>query len=51
MPGGEQKGQEIEKMMKENFPNLVMEINIQVQEAESLKQDGHKENHTTTHDN
>ena len=37
MPEGEQEEQEtgklFEKMMKENFPNLVKEIDIQVQEA------------------
>ena len=37
MPGGEEEEQEIEnlfeKLMKENFPNLVKEIDIQVQEA------------------
>ena len=36
---GEEKEQEIgnlfEKVMKENFPNLLKEIDIQVQEAES----------------
>ena len=52
---GEEKEQEIEnlfeKIMKENFPTLVMEIDIQVQEAESLKQFGTKENHTKTHHN
>ena len=52
MPEGEEKEQEIgnlsEKIVKENFPNLVKEIDIQVQEAESPKQDGHKEDHTKT---
>ena len=37
---GEEKEQEIEKLfekiMKEKFPNLVKEINIQVQEAQSV---------------
>ena len=37
MPEGEEEEQEIEnlfeKIMKENFPNLVKEIDIQVQEA------------------
>ena len=37
VPEGEEKEQEIgnlfEKIMKENFPNLVKEIDIQVQEA------------------
>ena len=40
MPGGEEKEQEIgnlfEKIMKENFPNLVKEIDMQVQEAQRL---------------
>ena len=39
LPEGEEKEQEIrsllKKIMKENFPNLVMEIDIQVQEAKS----------------
>ena len=47
MPEGEEKEQEIgnlsEKIIKENFPNLVKEIDMQVQEAESPKQDGYKE--------
>ena len=46
MPEGEEKEQEIgslfEKTVKENFPNLVKEIDIQVQEAQSPKQDGPK---------
>ena len=53
MPKGEE--QEIqnlsEKIMKENFINFVKEINIQVQETESPKQVGPKENHTKTHHN
>ena len=52
---GEKEEQEIEnlfeKIMKENFPNFVKEIDIQVQEAQSPKQDGHKEDHTKTHHN
>ena len=40
MPGGEEEEQEIEnlfeKLMKENFPNLVKEIDIQVQEAQRV---------------
>ena len=46
MMGGleeEEREQEIgnlfEKIMKENFPNLMKEIDIQVQEAQSPKQD------------
>ena len=39
MPGGEEKGQEIRnlygKKMKENFPNLVKEIDMQVHEIQS----------------
>ena len=52
---GKEKEQEtenlFEKTMKENFSNLVKEIDIQVQEAQSPKQDGHKEDHTKTHHN
>ena len=40
MPEGEEKEQEIgnllEKIMKENFPNLVKEIDMQVQEAQKV---------------
>ena len=40
MPEGEEEEQEIEnlfeKIMKENFSNLVMEIDIQVQEAQRV---------------
>ena len=40
MTKGEQKEQEIgnlfEKIMKENFPNLVKEIDMQVQEAQRV---------------
>ena len=39
VPEGEEKEQEIrklfEKIMKENFPNLVKEIDMKVQEAQS----------------
>ena len=34
--------------MKDNFPNLVKEINMQVQEAQSPRQDGCKEAHSKT---
>ena len=41
LPEGAEKEQEVgnicEKIMKENFPNLVKEINIHVQEAQSPK--------------
>ena len=40
MPEGEEQEQDIEylfeQIMKENFPNLVMEIDIQVQEAQRV---------------
>ena len=40
VPEGEEKEQEIgnlfEKIMKENFPNLVKKINMQVQEAQRV---------------
>ena len=40
MPGEEEEEQEIEdlfeKIMKENFPNLVREIDVQVQEAQRI---------------
>ena len=40
MPEGEEKEQEfgnlIEKIMKDNFPNLVKEIDLQVQEAQRV---------------
>ena len=55
VPEGEEEEQEIEnlfeKIMKENFLNLVKEIDIQVQEAQSPEQNGHKEDHTKTHHN
>ena len=51
VPEEEEKEQEIgnvfEKVMKENFPNLVKEIDMQVQEAQSPKQDGCKEAHSS----
>ena len=37
--------------MKENFPNVVKETDIQVWEAQSPKQDGCKEAHSKTHHN
>ena len=44
-------GNLFEKIMKENFPNLVKEIDMQVQEAQSPKQDGCKEAHSKIHHN
>ena len=35
--------------MKENFPDLAKEIDMQVQEAQSPNQVGPKEDHTKTH--
>ena len=53
MPEGEEEEQEIEnlfeKIMKGNFLNLAKEIDIQVQETQSPKQVGSKEEHTKTH--
>ena len=55
MPEGEKEEQEIEnlfeKIMKENFPNLGKEIDIQVQEAQSNEQVGPEEDHTKTRHN
>ena len=52
---GEEKEQEIENLfeeiMKESFPNLVKELDIQVQEAQSPNQVELKEDHTKTHRN
>ena len=55
VPEGEEKEQEFgnlfEKIMKENFPNLVKEVDMQVLEAQSPKQDGCKEAHSKTNHN
>ena len=55
VPEGKEEEQEIEnlfkKIMKENFPNLAKQIEIQIQEAQSPKQDGPKEEHAKTHHN
>ena len=53
VPEGEQQ-QEIENLfkqiMKENFPNMAKEIDFQeVQEAQSPKEAGPKEEHTKSH--
>ena len=55
VPGGEEQKQEIENLfkqiMKENFPNLAKETDFQeVQEAQSPKEVGPKEEHTKAHD-
>ena len=54
VPEGEEEDQEIEnwfeKIMKEYFPNLAKEIDFQeVQEAQSPKEAGPKEEHTKAH--
>ena len=53
VPQGEEKEQEManlfEKIMKENFPNLVKEVDMQAQEAQSPKQDGCKQAHSKMH--
>ena len=55
MPEGEEEEQDIEnlfeKIMKENFPNLVKEIDTSPRSKESPKQDVPKEAHTKTHHN
>ena len=56
MPEGEEEEKEIENLfgniMKENFPNLAKEIDFQkVQEAQSPKEVGSKEEHTKAHHN
>ena len=55
VPEKEEKEQEsgnlFEKIMKENFFNLVKEIDLQIQKAQSPKQDGYKEAHSKTHHN
>ena len=40
-----------EEIMGENLPNLAKETDLQVQEAQSPKQDEPKETHTKTHYN
>ena len=37
--------------MKKNFPNLVKELDMQVQDAQSPKEVGSKQKHTKTHHN
>ena len=50
MPEGEEKEQEIENIMKENFLNLAKKIDFQeVQETQSPKEVEPKEAHTKTH--
>ena len=47
----EKKTGNLKKIMKENFPNWVKEIDIQVEEPKNPKQDGCKEAHSKTHHN
>ena len=54
MPEGEEEEQKIENLfeeiIKENFPNLAREMDFQeVQEAQSPKEAGPKEEHTKAH--
>ena len=56
VPEGEEEEQKMENLfeqvMKENFPNLAKEIDFQeVQEAQSPKEAGLKEEHTKAHHN
>ena len=55
VPEGEerQKGPEkiLEDIIAEKFPSMGKEVVNQVQEAQSLKQDKPKEEHTKTHSN
>ena len=55
VPEGEEKEPEIgnifETIMKENVPHLVKEIDMEIQEAQSPRQDGCKEFHAKTHHN
>ena len=52
IPEGEEEKQEIEKLfekiIQENFPNLVKEIDIQIQEAQSPKQSHRRGPHQDT---
>ena len=52
---GEEEVQDIENLfeqiMKENFLNLVKELDMQVQETQSPKESISKEEHTKTHHN
>ena len=53
MPEGEEQDQEIENffenIMKENFPNLVKEIDIEVQEAQRVPKKMNPKRTTTRH--
>ena len=47
----EETGSLSEKIVKENFPNLVKEIDMQMQEAQRLPNKMNPETHTKTHHN
>ena len=53
MPEGEEEEQEtenlFEKIMKENFPNLAQEINIQVQETQRIPNKWEPKRNTPTY--
>ena len=55
VPEGEEEEQEVEnlfeKIMRENFPNLMKELNMKLQEAQSPKEVGFKKKHIKTHHN
>ena len=55
VPEGEEKEQEVgnvfEKIMKENFSNLVKEIDMQVQEARESQTRWMQRGHSKTHHN
>ena len=55
VPEGEEKEQEIgnlfKKTMKENFPSLEKEINMQVQEAQRVSNKRDAESHSKRHHN
>ena len=55
IPEGEEKGQGIEnlfeKVMMQNFPNLMREKVTQIQESQSPNQEEPKEAHFKTHNN
>ena len=52
VPEGEEGEQELEKITKEKFSNLVKEIHIQVQEAQRVPNKLHpKKDHTKAHHN
>ena len=55
MPEGEEEKQEIgnlfEKIMKENFPNLMKEMDTEVQEAQRVPNQMDAETYSKTHHN